>query len=198
MDWQIFRDKGYLELTGQGKGSHNGLDISHHVPPELDTQINCYNVSTINTTYHPPSVNVYHPPSMDISYPPASLFDPSSIFAPHEIKQLTENPHHLELVISTHSTQSWMPCDRVFSVHIVMAGDRPNWQGEVARVQNSTQLTKHVCLPILPTGDPPAANALALVPVNLQPTATMHIPDYVVKHFKDKAKKELHRYFMME
>ncbi|KAI6006267.1 hypothetical protein F5J12DRAFT_783040 [Pisolithus orientalis] len=37
MDWPIFRDKGYLELTDQGEGSHDGLDISHHVPPELDT-----------------------------------------------------------------------------------------------------------------------------------------------------------------
>ncbi|KAI5999783.1 hypothetical protein F5J12DRAFT_951727 [Pisolithus orientalis] len=143
MDWPIFRDEGYLELTGQA--------------------------------------NIYHLPSMDISYPPASLFDPSLIFAPHEIEQLTENTCHPELVISTHSTQSWMPHDRVFSDHIAMAGDRPNQWGEVARVQNSTQPTKHVHLPVLPTGDPPAANAPALVPVNLQPTATMCIPDYIVK-----------------
>ncbi|KAI6142877.1 hypothetical protein BKA82DRAFT_4516345 [Pisolithus tinctorius] len=235
MDWPVFRDEGYLEVTGQGEGSRDGLDTSHHVPSELDTRTNCYNVSTINTTYHPPSttiyhppsanvyhppsnhppsVNVYHPPSMDISYPPASLFDPSLIFAPREIEQLTKNPRHPELVISTRSTQSRMPRDRVFSAHVAMAGDRPNRRGEVARgeefdhihivpdrerpAQNSTRPTKHVHLPVLPTDDPPAANTPTLVPIDLQPTATTRIPDYVVKRFKDEAKKELRRYFMME
>ncbi|KAI6138364.1 hypothetical protein BKA82DRAFT_4021101 [Pisolithus tinctorius] len=194
MDWPIFRDEGYLELTVQGKESHNGLEISHHFPPELDTQIDCYNVSMINTTYHPPSTNIYHPPSaniyhllsMDISYPPASLFDPSLIFASHEIEQHTENPHHPELVFSTCSTQSQIPHDRVFSAHIAMAGDRPNQWGEVARdrewpVQNSTQPTKHIHLPVLPTDDTPSANTPALIPIDLQPTATKHIPDYMME-----------------
>ncbi|KAI6146488.1 hypothetical protein BKA82DRAFT_4015980 [Pisolithus tinctorius] len=180
MDWPIFRDEGYLELTGQGEGSCDGHDISHHVPPELDTRINCYNISTINTMYHPPSVNAYHLlsnhppsvnvyylPSMDISYPPTSLVDPLLIFAPHEIEQLTENPHHPEL------------------------GTGQTGGGKLPEVRNLTMFTlfwigndQFKTQPSQPTNTP------ELVPVNLQPTATMHIPDHVMKCFKDKAEKE--------
>ncbi|KAI6157340.1 hypothetical protein BKA82DRAFT_4009726 [Pisolithus tinctorius] len=136
-------------------------------------------------------------------YPPTSLFNQLLIFTSCEIEQHTKNPHHPELMFPTCSTQSQMPHDRVFSAHVVMAGDWPNWQGEVARdrewpVQNSTWLTKHICLTIFPTNDTPAANTPVLVPTDLQPTATKCIPDYIVKHFKDEAKKELCQYFMME
>ncbi|KAI6158300.1 hypothetical protein BKA82DRAFT_36674 [Pisolithus tinctorius] len=47
MDWPVFRDEGYLEVTGQGEGSRDGLDTSHHVPSELDTRTNCYNRTSI-------------------------------------------------------------------------------------------------------------------------------------------------------
>ncbi|KAI6143656.1 hypothetical protein BKA82DRAFT_28548 [Pisolithus tinctorius] len=152
MDWPVFRDEGYLEVTGQGEGSQR----CHHVPSELDTRTN--------------------------SILPASLFDPSSIFAPREIEQLTENPRHPELVISTRSTQ-------VFSAHIAMAGDRPNQQGGSCQRERPVQNSTRPDQALLPTDDPPAANTPTLVPIDLQPTATTCIPDYV---------KELRRYFMME
>ncbi|KAI6142882.1 hypothetical protein BKA82DRAFT_4018076 [Pisolithus tinctorius] len=163
----FFRDEGYLEVTGQGEGSRDGLDTSHHVPSELDTRTNCYNVSTINTTYHPPSTTIYHPPSANVYHPPSN------------------HPRDRPTGGGEVARGEELDC-----IHIVPDRERP-----VSKLHPADQ-ARPLTRP--PTRRLPCSHTPTLVPIDLQPTATMHIPDYVVKRFKDEAKKELRRYFMME